>query len=160
MVTLPQLHGLRFEALIDESDRGQLKPGQSVIIRVDAVPDRDFPGVVSDVSPLTKLDFSIWPPAQHFSIGVEVKASDSRLRQGMNAGARVAVDRLDDSIIVPAEAVFEKSGRSVVYALRGNQFEARAIQIARRNRENVVIASGIAPGEKVAMKDPTLTEAR
>jgi RND family efflux transporter MFP subunit len=159
IVTLPQLHGLRVEALIDESDRGLLKPGLPVTIRVDAVPDREFPGSLSDVSPLTKLDFSIWPPTQHFSIGVEVKASDSRLRPGMSASARIAVERIADSVVVPADTVFEKSGRSVVYALHGNAFEERAIQIARRNRERVAIASGIAPGEKIAAKDPTVAAA-
>jgi len=43
----------------------------------------------------------------------------------------------------------------VAYVLRGGKFEERAVQVARRSKSQLLIASGLRPGEKVATKDPT-----
>jgi HlyD family secretion protein len=155
IITLPEMAGgLKFEASVEESDRGQLRSGQAVTVRVDAVPGQDFAGTLSDISPLTKPDFSTWPPPQNFIAGVALASGDPRLRAGMSATARVSLERIADAILVPAEAVFMRSGRNVVYVQRGNTFDERPVEVARRNREKVAIAIGVVPGDKVATRDP------
>ena len=72
----------------------------------------------------------------------------------MSATARVSLERIPDAVIVPAEAVFMRSGRNVVYVQHGNSFDERPIEVARRNREKVAIAHGVQPGDKVATRDP------
>lgn len=159
IVTLPEMTGgLKFEAAVEESDRGQLRPGQQVTVRVDAVPGQDFAGNLSEISPLTKPDFSTWPPPQNFIAGISLSSTDPRLRPGMSATARVSLEHIASAIIVPAEAVFMRSGRNVVYVQHGRTFEERQVEVARRNREKVAIARGIEPGEKVATRDPFATE--
>jgi multidrug efflux pump subunit AcrA (membrane-fusion protein) len=159
MVALPEMNGgLKFEAAVEESDRGQLRPGQDVSMRVDAVPDKDLSGKLNDISPLTKPDFSTWPPPQNFIAGITVTSSDARLRPGMSATARVSLERIPNAIIVPAEAVFMRSGRNVVYVQHGSTFEERPVEVARRTREKVAIASGVEPGDKVATRDPFASE--
>ncbi len=156
IIELPDLTKINVVAPLEEIDRGRLKTGQEVIIRVDAVPDKEFRGVVQEISPLTKQDFSIWPPTKNFSMTIELKSTDARLRPGMSASARVAVDKLGDAITVPAEAVFQRLGHSVAYVLHGSTFEERTVEVARRGNGKCVITSGLKPGEKVATKDPTL----
>ena len=51
-------------------------------------------------------------------------------------------------------AVFDKDGRSVAFVLKGSTFEERTVQVARRGKSELLIASGLQPGEKVALKDP------
>lgn len=159
IVTLPEMNGgLKFEASVEESDRGQLRMGQEVSVHVDAVPDRDFPGKLSEMSPLTKPDFSTWPPPQNFVGEIAITASDARLRPGMSASGRVTLERIPDAIIVPAEAVFLRSGRNVVYVQHGTQFEERPVEVLRRTREKIAIAQGVTAGEKIATRDPFATE--
>jgi len=159
MVTLPEMAGgLKFEASVEESDRGQLRPAQDVSLRVDAVADKEFSGKLSEISPLTKPDFSTWPPPQNFIASIALTSSDARLRPGMSATARVSLERIPNAIIVPAEAVFLRSGRNVVYVQHGTTFEERPIEVVRRTREKVAISSGIEPGEKVATRDPFASE--
>ncbi len=153
---LPDLSTIRVNGRIDESDRGRLRAGQSATVRVDALPDKEFSGRVAEISPLAKLDFSGWPPSKNFDLAVELSAVDARLRPGMSATTRVAVDRIPDSILVPVEAVFQKFGRSVVYVLRGSNFEERVVQVARRSPAYARISGGLEPGQRVALKDPTL----
>ncbi|MBV8205320.1 MAG: efflux RND transporter periplasmic adaptor subunit [Acidobacteria bacterium] len=155
MVALPDLGGgLRFEAAVEESDRGQLRDGQEAVLRVDAVSGADFAGKLSGISPLTKPDFTTWPPPQNFIATIELVSNDARLRPGMSATARVTLERMPNTIIVPAEAVFLRSGRNVVFVQHGSAFDERTIEVARRNREKVAIARGVSPGEKVATRDP------
>ncbi|HUS19018.1 MAG TPA: efflux RND transporter periplasmic adaptor subunit, partial [Terriglobales bacterium] len=151
---IPDLSEIRFEARIDESDRGKLKPSQTAMIRVDAVPEKEFAAKIRDISTLAKLDFSGWPPTKNFSIDIGIESTDARVRPGMSANSRIEVNRVPDSILVPVEAVFQKQGRQVVYVLKGKSFEERAVTVGRRNSTQVQVLAGLKSGEKVATKDP------
>lgn len=153
---IPDLSSIRFEARIDETDRGRLKNNETAVVRVDALPDRDFTARIRDISTLAKIDFSGgWPPIKNFAIRIDIDNTDPRIRPGMSATCRVPVNRMPDSIVVPAESVFQKNGESVVYVPSGKQFEQRNIKVGRRNATSVQVVSGVKPGERVALKDPT-----
>ena len=76
----------------------------------------------------------------------------------MSATARVAVEKLPDSILVPPEATFQKFGKTVAYVLSGSSFQERDILVAKRSESQVVVARGLKPGERVALKDPTASQ--
>jgi HlyD family secretion protein len=152
---LPDLSVVRANARVDESDRGRLKTGQTATVRIDAIADKEFHAKVADISPLAKLDYSSWPFTKNFDIAIEIMDGDARIRPGMSASGRVAVEQIDNGILVPPEAVFEKNGGSLAYVLRGSTFEERPVQVARRSKSLLLIAGGLQPGEKVALKDPT-----
>lgn len=155
---IPDLSEIRFEARIDEADRGRLKSGQPATVRVDAVPDKEFGAKIRDISTLAKLDFSGWPPAKNFSIDVQIANTDGRVRPGMSANSRIEINRVPGSILVPNEAVFSKAGRTVVYVQNGRKFEERQVTIGRRNSTEAQVLAGLKTGEKVATKDPTELE--
>jgi len=156
---LPDLSSLRVTVRLDEIDRGRLRPAQAVIVRVDAVPDQELAGRVAQISALATTDFSSgWPFPRNFDLEVQIDRADSRLRPGMSATARVAVDRLPDSLLIPAEASFPKFGRTVAYVQRGSKFEERVIKVGRRSEGQLLVASGLSPGERVALKDPTVKQ--
>jgi HlyD family secretion protein len=159
IVELPNLSGVRVAGRVDEAERGRLHVGQKATVRVDAIADREFVGEVDEISPVAKPDFSGWPPTKTFDVSVRLSESDPRLRPGMSSMARVAIETLPDSVLVPSEAVIPKNGRQVVYVLRGSRFEERVVSVAMRGSGQVVIASGLKPGEKVALQDPTADQA-
>jgi len=153
---LPDLSAVRVTSRVDETDRGRLKAGQRAAVRVDAVPDKEFPGRVEEISALAKLDHSNWPPAKNFDVWVRLDATDARLRPGMSGNARVAAETIRDALQIPAEAAFQRNGRTVVFVLRGAKFEMRPVEVARRGNGKLVIARGLKAGERVALKDPTV----
>jgi RND family efflux transporter MFP subunit len=152
---LPDLNTVRVSARVDESDRGRLKSTQPAVIRIDAIADKEFPGSVAEISPLAKLDYSSWPFTKNFDIALQILQPDSRIRPGLSASGRIAVEKIPDAILVPAAAIFEKDGRSVAFVQHGSKFEERTVHIGRRGREDLMITEGLQPGEKVALKDPT-----
>lgn len=152
---LPDLNSMRVSARVDESDRGRLKSGQTAIVRIDAIADKEFPAAVAEISPLAKLDYSSWPFTKNFDITLQILENDSRIRPGLSASGRIAVEKVPDALLVPVEAVFEKDGRMVAYALHGSRFEERTVQVTRRGKTELLIARGLEAGERVALKDPT-----
>ncbi len=158
IVELPDLASVHIAARLEEADRGRLAVGQNATIRVDAVPDHEYRATVTDVSLLARADFtSGWPPPRDFDVKLSVTDADTRLKPGMTAAVRVAVDRVSDVIVVPAEAVSLRDGRPTVFRLRGSRFEAVAVDVARRGREQVVVASGVQAGDRIAARRPPAT---
>jgi HlyD family secretion protein len=151
---LPDLRVVRASARVDEGDRGRLNPAQTATVRIDAIADKEFRASVATISPLAKIDYSSWPFTKNFDIALQILDSDPRIRPGMSASGRIAVDRVTDGIVVPMEAVFEKNGGSVAYVLRGSVFEERQVQVLRRSKSQLLIGGGLRPGEHIALKDP------
>jgi HlyD family secretion protein len=151
---LPDLSRVRIAAKLDEIERTRLNPGLAAMVRIDAVADREFSGTLSTISALTKPDFGTWPPARNFEAIVDVSEHDGRIRPGMNATARLIVDRVPHATLVPLQALFDENGRTVAYvAVRGG-FETRVVTIARRSAEDAMVASGLRPGETVSLRKP------
>jgi multidrug resistance efflux pump len=155
ILELPDLSSIHLEARLDESDRGRLKVGQQAAVKIEAVPGQDFNARVDLISVLARVDFSSgWPPVRNFDLGLVLENPDPRIRPGMTATARIAADRLPDTTLVPAEAIFQKDGRSVVYRLRGSKFDEQPVEIVRRGREQAAVSSGVSAGDKLAVRRP------
>ena len=155
ILELPDLSSIHLEARLDEEDRGRLKVGQPATVRIEAVPGKDFRANVDVISVLAKVDFSSgWPPVKNFDLGLVLNDHDPRIRPGMSAVARIAADRLPNVMLVPAEAIFQHDGRSVVYRLHGSKFDERPIQIIRRGREQAAVSSGVSAGDRLASSRP------
>ena len=155
IMELPDLSSVRLASRIDETDRGQLKVGQTATIRVDAVPDREYQATVADLSVLARIDYTTgWPPSKNFDLMLDIRDPDARLRPGMSAAARIAVGRLPDVLLVPTAAVFTVGGQPVVYRLAGRQFVKVPVEVVRRGKDQIVLKDGVAPGDRVALVRP------
>ena len=159
VANLPDLSTLQLTIRVDESERGRLQPGQKATARFDALPERDFTGKIGQISTTATTDFSGgWPFPRNFMVEVMLDQTDTRIRPGMSANVRVTVDRVQNAIIIPAQASFQKSGRSVVYVLDGTKFEERVVEVGRKSGDRLLVAKGLKPGEKVALQDPSEKE--
>jgi len=151
---LPDLSTIQMTCRIDEVDRARVERGRATLIKVDALPDRELKGSVKDISMMARPDFTTFPPTRNFDLTVTVVDNDPRLRSGMSASARVEMDRLNDVIVVPAAAVFQRGGAAVAYVVRGAAIEPRPLKVLRRGRDQVAIADGVREGERIALKEP------
>jgi HlyD family secretion protein len=155
VLELPDLSSVHLEARLDESDRGRLHPGQDAIVKIEAVPGREFKARIDRISLLARVDFrSGWPPPKEFDLGLVLLDVDPAIRPGMTAVARIATDRIPEVVLVPSESVFQKDGSPIVYKLDGSKFREQRIEVSRRGKEQTVVASGIGPGDRIATRRP------
>jgi HlyD family secretion protein len=156
ILELPDLSSVHLEARLDESDRGRLKPQQDATVRIEAIPGAEFKARLDSISVLAKVDFtSGWPPAKNFDLNLVFLDIDPRMRPGMTAVARIATERVPDVVLVPSEAIFQRNGAPVVYKLAGSKFVETSVAITKRGKEQAIIESGVAPGDRIATRRPT-----
>jgi multidrug efflux pump subunit AcrA (membrane-fusion protein) len=155
ILELPDLSSVHLEARLDESDRGRLRPGQDAIVRIEAVPGREFKARIEKISLLARPDFAAgWPPPKNFDLGLVLLEVDPKIRPGMTAVAQIATERVPDVTLVPSDAVFQRDGSPVVYRLAGSSFEERRVEVSRRSKEQAIISNGVVPGDRIATKRP------
>jgi HlyD family secretion protein len=156
---LPDLSVIQLTCRIDEVDRARMQNGRTVLVRVDALPDRELKGTVENISLIARPDFTQFPPTRNFDLIVALADNDPRLRTGMSATARIEVDRLNGVLVVPAAAVFQRAGAPTVYEVDRATVIPRRVSILRRGRDQIALADGISEHVRVALKDPELEAA-
>ena len=78
------------------------------------------------------------------------------LRPGLLADVEIILEKIPNAIHIPNQAVFEREGKPYVYVRKGDgKWEERLVKPLKRSESVMVIASGVKPGEVVAMSDPT-----
>jgi RND family efflux transporter MFP subunit len=151
---LPDLSSIQMSCRLDEADRARVQIGTRVLVRVDAVPDRDLPARIQHIGLMARPDFSSFPPQRNFDVTVALDEIDARLRGGMNATARIELNRLEDVIVVPASALFQEAGTTIVYVVDGGTAAPRPVTVLRRGRDDAAIQAGLREGERIALRKP------
>ncbi|MDD4052575.1 MAG: efflux RND transporter periplasmic adaptor subunit [candidate division Zixibacteria bacterium] len=95
------LRQMQVEASIDEADIGSVKEGQRVKFTVDAYPDQNFDGTVSQV----RLSPTISQAVVTYIVIIRVDNPDLKLMPGMTANVTVEVARADSALRVPLAAI-------------------------------------------------------
>jgi len=92
---------MRVSASVDESDIGRLRAGQTATFRVDAFPDRDFTGQVTQV----RLQPVVEQNVVTYAVLVDVPNPELMLRPGMTTNVTFEVARHDNVLRVPNAAL-------------------------------------------------------
>ena len=156
MAVIYDLSQLELQMDVSELDIGQIQPGQTVEITAEALPGQTFTGVVEKVSVngTTTDGFTTYP--------VTILLSEyGDLNPGMNVSADIIVERSENALCVPAEAV--NSDGTVLVAGEGafaedgvtiadpSKIESRPVTLGRGSQDFVEITSGLEEGETVLL---------
>jgi len=152
LIILPDIQKMVVETRVRETDVHKVERNQKVAVRVEAYPDLRLTGAVTLVGTLAQEEKER-RGTKFFSVTVQIKESEPRLRPGMTARVEIEVEERPRALYVPLDAVFERDGRSVVY-LAGRSPRAREVVLGPSNADFVVIEKGLARGERVLLRDP------
>jgi len=158
LAEIPDMSSLAMDAKVEETDRGRIRVGKDVRVRVDALPELQIPAKITQISPLAELSTD-YPPTRSFRAYAALQSPDSRLRPGMNGGMDIVIDRLPKAISVPAKAVFTRDGKPVVFVAERGAYHAMVVQLLARNPDEVAVA-GVPAGAMVALSDPEKKESK
>jgi len=95
------LSQMQVETRIDEADIGRISPGLPVTFTVDAYPDLEFKGQVTQV----RLEPIVEQGVVTYTTVIRTQNKDLRLRPGMTANVTVLVAVKDDVMKVPSAAL-------------------------------------------------------
>lgn len=155
IVEIPDLNKMRIDLKLDEVDRGKLQLAQRVKIRVDAIPDREFPAELDWISPIAQVIFrGAGSSEKTFPARATVVGNDPRLRPGMSASAEIIIESEPNRLLMDARASVMKDGQPAVYVQKGEGFELRKVKVGRRNEKEIIILEGLNEGDVVALENP------
>lgn len=101
ILKMADLNQVRMRALFNETDIGSVQSGQEATVTVDAYPDRPFRGTVEKIEPQAVVQQSV----TMFPVLVTLANREGMLKPGMTGEASVLVDRRENVVAVPNEAV-------------------------------------------------------
>ena len=152
---IPDLSQMRVELKLDEVDRGKLQLGQSLRVRVDAIPEIEFTATLDWISPIAAVIFKgMGLTEKTFPARATLAKVDPRLRPGMSCSSEVIIESAPNSLLIPVRASFMNKGKPAVWVQKGEGFEIRQIEVGKRNDTDIVVTKGLKAGEVIAMEDP------
>jgi multidrug efflux pump subunit AcrA (membrane-fusion protein) len=159
LAELPDLSQLEARVFVLEADGAGLKAGLAARLAIEGRPGEEHEATVGKVEPLAKTrDFQ--SPVKYFETTLSLARTDpSFMKPGQKVRAVVRLEEADSVLAIPRGAVFEKDGKRVVYRREGGSFVPVEITIGRQSISRVVLDSGLAAGDVIALRDPTAKRA-
>lgn len=156
IISLPDFTQMKVEAKIHESKISNVREGLPARIRIDAIPNHTFNGVV-EVVPNVSVKGE-WPNMDLMLYETQVRIIDkvADLKPGMNAEVEIISEERDDVLQVPIQAVIAVGDSHIAYVLTDRGPELRKnVKIGLSNGKHVEILSGLEAGERVVMNPKT-----
>jgi HlyD family secretion protein len=155
LAEIPELSEMEAEVFVLEADAGGLAPGKRATVVLESRPDVAWPAEIRRVDPLAKPRLR-GSPVQYFAVLLKLARTDPQaMKPGQRVRATLFLEERKDAIALPRQAVFEEDGKKIVYVRRGADFAPVEVTLGPASLGRVVIERGIAPGDEVALVDPT-----
>jgi hypothetical protein len=139
---------MKSRTYVNEIDISKVKVGQAVEIGVDAFPDRDYTGVVTEVANIGEQMRN--SNAKVFEVIIEVNESDSILRPAMTTKNMIITDVIDSVLYIPIESIHSNDSLSYVY--KGSR--KQQVILGKANENEIIIRAGLEEGDDIYLVPP------
>ncbi len=161
LAEIPKPGGLQAEVYILEADAGGLAVGQRAEAESFGYYGAPVAAVVSRVDTLARPRFPS-VPVQYFGATLKFEGKPpASFVPGQRIQAVILVADMNDVLVVPRQAVFQRTGHSVVFrrSLMG-RFSPAPVVLGPGAPGRIVVKEGLKAGDVVALVDPTLPNSK
>jgi HlyD family secretion protein len=166
VLTISDLSVIEVVVKVDETDVPAIALMDSASIRIDAFPDREFAGRVTEIG-----NSAINPPSQaaagqqaaiDFEVVLTLEASDAPLRPDLSATADVVVERRPNTVAVPIIALTVRDSEADeehaegepadvegVFLVADGAVSFRPVEVGIAGQEFFEVLSGLSAGDTV-----------
>ncbi|HPD46224.1 MAG TPA: efflux RND transporter periplasmic adaptor subunit [Anaerohalosphaeraceae bacterium] len=155
LIYLPTSDAVKAEIKIHESSLEKVRLDLPVIVTVDALQGQTFTGKVAKIALLPDAA-SMWmnPDLKVYATEIHISGDSTGLRTGMSCRAEIIVERYENVVYIPVQAVVRIDRQPTVYVQEGGKFVKRQVDIGMDNNRMIHIKSGLQPGEVVLLTPP------
>ena len=151
IMSVATLDDMQIEAMVDESDIGQVKVGQKVNFAVDAYPNETFTGKVRLISRKAETSNNVI----YYKVYVDVDDSKGKLLPTMTARADFVIASAEDVLMVPLNCIYVEGKRRFVKVYNTKTKESREVDVKlglSNDSEIVVKTEALQPGEVLLVR--------
>jgi RND family efflux transporter MFP subunit len=143
VLTLMDYSRIKVSVAVSPEDATLLRKGQEVVLRVGALPGRDFRGVVRIVN------LTADPQTKKFDIETAFDNPDGLLRPGTFGDIVFEVRTRENALAVPQKAVLENS---YVFVVENGKAVKKPVTLGIQNTSMIEVLDGLAEGEPVVVE--------
>lgn len=151
---------MQVEADANQTESNELRIGQDVTVTLDAFPGVELPGSVFSVGAMGVKSWRENYYIRRVPVRITIEGADPRLIPDLSAGAGVKVDRTENAVVVPLDAVHREGGKNIVFVRDGSRYDKRGVQLGLRSFTHVAVLGDLDAGEVVALDPPAEQIAR
>jgi len=130
---------------IPQSELAKFSSGITGNVRVDAMPEMTFQATVSRISPTIDVRNGT------FRITSYINNDDGLLVPGMFGRFEIAYEKHADALVIPAGAIVQEDGESVVYVVDNGSAARRPIKTGIEEGGNVEVIGGLDGSESIVI---------
>lgn len=144
LFSLVKLSSVWIQASVFERQAKSIAEGQAMTAILNAFPQRQWSGKVDYIYP--ELD----EMTRTLRVRLRVPNDDRKLKKGMYAEVNINVDKINNVLIIPRQAVIRDAQQErVIVALGEGRFQAREVITGAEVNEQVAVLSGLKEGEEI-----------
>lgn len=152
LVDLVNVDRIEIKLNVPEMDVRFFRRGQEARVRVDALPEAAWTGVVDFVA------YKAHPATRTFEVKVRVDNPESRIRPGMISRVALVRRTIPDAVMAPLFSLVDKGGERLIFVEEEGVARARTVEIGVITGDRVQILQGLEPGERLIVKGQTEVE--
>jgi Cu(I)/Ag(I) efflux system membrane fusion protein len=154
IATLADPKQLWFLGNVFEQDFRLVKPGQKLVLQVEAYPDKEFVAYANYISP------AIDPQTRALLIRADIPNDDDLLRPDMYASAKLTTG-MADAIVVPQTAVVRiREMRYIIIKVGDEVYRRLPVKGYDLNSKTFAITDGVEPGSRILAEGAVLLNDR
>jgi HlyD family secretion protein len=157
VVSLADLNDLQVELDIAQADFARLGPTQKAKVTTDAYPDKEYDGVIAQISPEANRQKAT------VQVKVQVQNPDKypavQLRPEMNATVKFLANdapkntKEPTGVYVPSTAIRDRDGKKIVFLAYNEKAVAREVHVVGQRSDGALV-DGLVGGESVITTAP------
>ncbi len=158
IVNLTDFKTLRLQVAVPETEATHIKIGQPIRWTADDFAGERFDGKV------TRAYWALDKATKTMLTETQMANPGMKLQPGMLVNARIAIEKKDDVLLLPVEALVKEKTNSFVFIFNDGKIKKAPVQVGFNDGTNVEIVSGIkladlaiVPGQQ-ALRDAQLVK--
>ncbi|NUQ64688.1 MAG: HlyD family efflux transporter periplasmic adaptor subunit [Pirellulales bacterium] len=155
LVRLPDPAHMQARVLVEESKVGLVRAGLPVTMRLEAFPGVELPGEVVRVHEYPEPEDWYGSGIKKYEAIVRIEKSLAGLKPGMTAELTILIQRLENELQVPCQAVLARGDKDYCLRVENGRWEAREVTVGPSNDTRVVIRSGLEDGDEIVLSAAT-----
>jgi HlyD family secretion protein len=150
-IRLDDTSHLLVDVEISEVDINAVEIGQPAELTFDAILDKVYHGVVTEVSRVGEISSGV----VNFTVKIKLTDDNKDVKPGMTSGVTITTQQLEDVLLVPNRAVRLVDNQRVVYILQDGQLVAVNIELGATSDVNSeVIGGDLKAGDVIVLNPP------
>src|SRR6267142_1633669 len=145
IVNLTDFKTLRMQVAVPETEQTHIEIGQPIRWTTDDLPGEHFDGTV------TRAYWALDKATKTMLTETQMTNPGMKLRPGMLVNARIGLQKKNDALLVPSEAVVREKTNSFIFILSDGKIKKVPVEAGFNDGRNVEIVAGVKPEDLAIM---------